>query len=260
VIGTAKSRNDSGERDRAWQEVGEARFAERTAQDEIRQDEEELCTLQSQAGKMDREEAQAELAQADAEREFERQDTLFRSGLTSGFDYHAAATTRDSAESALSSIRSNLAESAIEIDQRQAKTLEAETALREATTRRNAAEAVFGRMQWGPIDEPVVSPADGIIVASGESVGIASDPRRVSAHAMVRQADLLAVRIGQQAQIVLDAHPEVTLAGKVTAIAETSTDLSDGASYEVVIEADNPAGTWLSGAGAHVHLVRNLPH
>ena len=117
---------------------------------------------------MDREESLAEVAEADAEREFERQDTLFRSGLTSGFDHSAAATARDSAEAALSSIRSNLAESAIEIDQWQAKSLEAETALREATTRRNAAEAVFNRMQGEPMDEPVVSPADGIIVAFGE--------------------------------------------------------------------------------------------
>ena len=36
------------------------------------------------------------------------------------------------------------------LDEWQAKALEAETTLREATTRRNAAEAVFQRMQGSP--------------------------------------------------------------------------------------------------------------
>ncbi len=260
VIGTAESQTDPGERDRAWQEVMAARSAEQIAQDEIREDEEQLCTLQSQAGRMDREEVAAEVAESDAQRDYERQNTLFRSGLASRFDYNAAATARDSSEAAVSSIRSKLAESAIEIDEWQAKALAAETALREAAMRRNAAEALVGQWQGAPIDGAVISPADGIILASGDSVGIASDPRQVSAHVMVRAADLVAITVGRQAQIVFIEHPAVTLAGKVAAIAETPTIWSDGAYYEVVFVADNPTGAWLSGAAVHVHLLHDLPH
>jgi multidrug resistance efflux pump len=260
VIGTTESQNDPGDRDRAWQEVEEARFAERRAQDEIRQNEEELCTLQTQVGSMDREEALAENVEVGAEREFERQDTLYRSGLTSRFDYSSAATARASSDAAVDSIRSKLASSAIEIDEWQAKIQEAETTLREATTRRNAAEAVLQWMQESPRDEPMVSPADGILVASGRAagagLGIASDPRQLCAYAMVRQADLMAVRVGQQAQIVLDAHPGVTLAGTVSGISEIPVDLAEGTFYEVAFVVENPGGAWLSGAAMHARMAR----
>ena len=66
----------------------------------------------------------------------------------------------------------------------------------------------------------------GVLVASGETaggeLGIASDSRQLCAHAMVRQADLMAVRVGQQARIVVDADPEETLRGTVSAISEDS--------------------------------------
>jgi multidrug efflux pump subunit AcrA (membrane-fusion protein) len=258
VIGTVQSQVDPGNRERAWQELEEARTAEQRAEDEVRQAEEELSTVQTQVSSMDREEAAADTAKFDAEREFERQDAMLRSGLTSRFDYNAAATARDSSEAATYSIRSELADSAIVIDEWQAKALEAETTLREATTRRNAAEGVFQRMQGSPTGEPVIAPADGILVTSGETArgefGIASDSRQLCAHAMVRQADLMAVRVGQQARIVLDADPEEILRGTVSAISEAPIDLSEGTFYEVTFVVENPGGTWLSSAAMHAHM------
>ena len=262
VIGTAASEVDPGDRERAWQELGEARSAEQRAEDEIRRAEEELSTLQTQVSSMDREEAAADTAKFEAEREFERQDAMLRSGLTSRFDYTAAATARNSSEAAIYSIRADVAESAIAIDEWQAKAQEAEAALRDATMRRNAAEAVFQRMQGSPTGEPVISPADGIIVASGKTaeagLGIASDPRQLCAYAMVRQADLMEMRIGQQAVIVIDGQPSDTLPGMVTAISETPVDLAEGPFYEVTFAVENPGGTWLSGAAVHVHMSRPL--
>jgi multidrug resistance efflux pump len=258
VIGTLQSQVDPGDRERAWQELEEARSGEQRAEDEIRRAEEELSTLQTQVSSMDREEAAADTAKFDAEREFERQDAMLRCGLTSRLDYNAAAAARDSSEAATYSIRSELADSTIVIDEWQVKALEAKTTLREATMRRNAAEAVFQRMPGSPRGEPVIAPADGILVASGEAAGegfgIASDSRRLCAHAMVRQADLMAVRVGQQAKIVLDADLEATLRGTVSAISEAPTDLSEGTFYEVTFVVENPAGTWFPSAAMHAHM------
>jgi len=61
VIGITEFHTDPGARDSARQEVVEARSVERIAQDEIHEDEEALCTTQSQVGKMNREEAMAEV-------------------------------------------------------------------------------------------------------------------------------------------------------------------------------------------------------
>ena len=99
---------------------------------------------------MDREEAAADTAKFEAEREFERQDAMLKSGLTSRFDYNAAASARDSSEAAIYSIRADVAESAIAIDEWQAKAQEAKRRCAKRTMRRNAAEAVFQRMQGSP--------------------------------------------------------------------------------------------------------------
>jgi hypothetical protein len=182
---------------------------------------------------------------------------MLRSGLTSRFDYNAAATARDSSEAATYSIRSELADSAIMLDEWQAKALEAGTTLREATTHRNAAEAVFQRIQGSPRGEPVMSPAEGVLVSgeeAGAGFGIASDSRQLCGHAMVRQADLMAVRVGQQARIVLDADAGETLRGTVRAISEVPIDLSEGTFYEVTFGVENPAGTWLPSAAMHAHM------
>jgi multidrug resistance efflux pump len=260
VIGTAESQTDRGEMDSARQELEEATSAERMAEDGIRQAEEELGTLRSQVTSMDGQESVAETAEFDAEREFERRDILFHSGLASRLEYEAAVAARDSHEAALSSIRSNLAAAAIKIHEWEAKAQEARVTLDEATTRRNAAEVVFEQMQ-GPIDEPIFSPAAGIIVASGQPVGpsfgIASDPRQLCAYAMVRQADLMAVGIGQQFLIVLDAQPGVTLHATVSAVSETPGDSSAGPSYEVAFVVDNPGGTWLSDAAMHAFMTQS---
>src|SRR6185295_18718281 len=146
------------------------------------------------------------------------------SGLTSQFDYNTAVSARASAEEAVDSISSKLAETSIETDEWEAKAQAAQADLREATTRRNAAEGVVAQMHGESQAEPIVSPADGIIVASGQpdgtGFGIVSDARQLCAYAMLRPVDLMAVRVGQESLIVLDSHQAVTLHAKVNAILE----------------------------------------
>jgi hypothetical protein len=261
VIGTAESPTAPWEMDSAWQEVGEAISVERRAEDRVRQVEEELGRMQAQAGNMDGQEVRAESAKLDAERELERRDTFFRFGLTSSVDFDTAVMARDSAEAAVESMRSNLAAAAIDTDEREAEAQEAKAELREATTSRSAAEVAFERVRGGSHDELIVSPADGIIVASGlpegTSFGIASDPRQLRAYAMVRAADLMAVRVGQESLIALDARPAVTFHAQVSAISETPVDSPEGAFYQVTFVVDNPGGTWLSGAAMHARMVRS---
>lgn len=261
VIGTEESQPAPGEMHSARQELEEARSAEQRAEDEVRQAEEELVTIQEQASSIESQEARAETTEFDAEREFERRDILLRSGLTSRFDYNTAVTARASAEAAVESISSNLAETSVETDEWEAKAQAAQADLREATTRRNASEGFVEQMQVGYRAEPIVSPADGIIVAyaqpDGTKFGIASDPRRPCAFAMLRPVDLMAVRVGQESLIVLDAHPAVTLRAKVSAISEDPVDSSAGALYQVTFVVDNPGGTALSGAAMHARMVRS---
>ena len=53
---------------------------------------------------------------------------------------------------------------------------------------------------------------------------------------------------------MLDADPEETLRGTVSAISEVPIDLSEGTFYEVTFVVENPAGTWLPSAAMHAHM------
>jgi membrane fusion protein, multidrug efflux system len=261
VIGTAVPQ-PPGEAGSAPQELQEAISAERRAQDRIRQIEEDLGTLRARVGSMDDREVLAETAAFDAERESEQRHTLLRSGFTPDLKYDEAATARDSAEAAVDSIRLNAAVSALAMDDWEAEAQDAQAELDQATMRRHAAEIVFAQMRGGAVDGPIVSPADGIIVAfrqpEGTRFGIASDPRQLCAYALVRQADLMGVRVGQQALIVLDARPDVTFHAKVSTISETPVNSAEGDSYEVAFVVDNPRGAWLSGAAMHARMAPSL--
>jgi multidrug resistance efflux pump len=261
VIGNEAAQAAAGEREGAWHELEEARSVEQRAEAEVRQAEVELNAMQMQTSNMDTQEARAERAEVAAEREFEQREAMLRLGLTSQLDYSEAVTARASAEVAVTSISSNLAEAAVETDVLQAEAQAAQADLREATARRNAAEVAFEQLQGGPKAEPTVSPADGILVASGQadgtSFGIASDPGQLCAYAMLRPADLMKIRVGQESVIVLDAQPSVTLHAEVGAISEDPVDSSDGSLYQVTFVVDNPGGTPLSGAAMHAHLARS---
>jgi multidrug resistance efflux pump len=74
---------------------------------------------------------------------------------------------------------------------------------------------------------------------------------------MVREADLMAVEVGQRSLIVLDGQPAVTFQARVSAISDTPVDSPEGSTYQVTFVVDNPGGTWLSGAAVHARMVRS---
>lgn len=259
VIGTEESTTNLLEVEGARRELEDACSGERRAIETVRQLEERLAAAQSRTSSLDREEVEAGMAESDAEREFERNDHLHRSGLLSRFDYDAAVAAQASAETTANSVRSNISEASIDTDELEATALEAKAELREATERRAAAQAAFDTMPGGVEVRRVVSPADGVIVTSalpeGTSLGIASDGP-LFAHAMVPEADLMQVRIGQEASIVLDARPSAEFHAQLMAIAETPVDLPDGSFYELTFVVENQGGPWLTGVAMHARLAR----
>jgi multidrug resistance efflux pump len=260
VIGIAPVRIAPAEMGHAQSELADASSGIAQAEERLREVNEELTTKRAQANNMSTQEIAAENAELEAESEFARRETLLRSGLASELSYDAAAVARASADAALTSLRSDMAATQVEIDQWEARAAEAQANLAAATERGNAARALAGPAQHPDEVAPVVSPADGMIVVSedpvGTSVGIASDPGQLCAYATLRQADLTSIRIGQQALVVLDGEPAVTLQARVTAIAEMPLDSPEGAMYPVGLSVENPGRTWLSGVAVHVLIER----
>jgi multidrug resistance efflux pump len=260
VIGVAPVQTAPAEMEHAQSELADASYSIAQAEERLREVNQELTTRRAQASNMSAQEIAAESCELEAEGEFARRETLFRSGLVSGLDYDAAAVARASADTALTSLRSDMAVIQVEIDEWEAMAAEAQANLAVATERRNAAQALAGPAQRAEAIAPVVSPAEGMIVVSedpvGRGVGIASDPGQLCAYAGLKQADLTSVRIGQQALIVLDGEPAVTLQAKVTAISENPVDSPEGAAYAVALSVENPGRRWMSGVAVHVLIER----
>ena len=260
VIGVAPIQTAPAEMARARSEFTDADARVAQAEASLRQINDELNTRRAQASSMTTREIGAASGELEADGEFGRRETLFRSGLTSELDYDGAAVARASADAALTSLRSDMAAIQAEIDEWETRAAEAQANLAAATERRNAAQALAGPAQRVDEIAPVLSPADGMIVVSqdpvGTSVGIASDPGQLYAYAALQQADLTSIRVGQQALIVLDGEPAVTLQGKVTVISETPVDSPEGATYPVALSVENPGRTWMGGVTVHVLIER----
>lgn len=254
VIGSAEADVAPGVLNRARQELDEDVAVEAEAREQVLQLDEELNTLRAQESETNAQEALDRTAALDAQSDFERREGLFKSALTSNLDYDEATQVRDSADAVLNSVRSNRSTIAMRIEESEAKTEAVRARLADAIGRRNSAEAVYEHLQGRPDSEPVIAPADGMLVQSETDFGIASDPAQLQAYAMVRQADLMSVAVGQPAQIVLDTLPVVTLKAKVSVISESPIQTPQGMAYQVSFEVDNPGDMKLARGEMKVQL------
>jgi multidrug resistance efflux pump len=260
VIGVARRQRTSGEWQDAGREIGEADREVADAEESLRLINDELNARSTKVGKMSSEEIAAAAGELKAEEQFARQETLFRSGLASELDYDSAILCRATARATLDSVRSDMTVDRVAIDEWQAKAQEAQARLSVALERRNAARALARPLRPSEENEPVFSPADGMLVASEGpervSVGIASDPCRVLAYGEFRQSDLISIRVGERAAIVLDAAPSVTFQATVSEISELPVDSTEGEMYRIAFSVENPGRTWLTGVAAHVKIQR----
>ena len=113
------------------------------------------------------------------------------------------------------------------------------------------------------------SPIDGVVIDKLAEVGqtvaaslqapklftIAQDLTHVQIEAQVDEADIGQVAGGNPVKFTVDAHPDVSFAGKVEQIRLAPLTLQNVVTYTVVIGADNPLGRLLPGMTANVEIV-----
>jgi multidrug resistance efflux pump len=234
----------------------EANAAVAEAQANIREIDAELATTRADARNIESELISSETAELEGRLEFERRDRLFRNEVASQLDHDEAVFTRDSAASAAAEVRSHLGATLVKISELETRSRNARSSLSEAMMRSSATEAGVEQMeQTGRT--PVISPADGFIVASDlfpGTFGIASDPDLLCVHTHVHQADVASVRFGQQAVVAIYGEPATTLRAKVSAISETPINSPDAASYVVTLSVENPEAKRFAGASVEIRL------
>jgi HlyD family secretion protein len=258
-IGLAPVMNASGETEYSGSELADANREIAQAEEALRQVSEELNAKEMEIGTMRRQEISAAAGELEAEEELACRTVLFRSGLASEFDYDAAASVRASAQAALNSVRSKIAITQVEIDEFEARQRDARARLADAVQRRNAAQSLMEPQRANGAREPVVAPADGLLVANSDpenaSIGIASDPARVYAYTELRQSERASMQIGQPVLIVLDAEPSATLRATVRSVSGSPVDLN-GNVYRVGLSIESPGGRWFTGVAVHLRFDR----
>ncbi len=198
---------------------------------------------------LEQHESQAEAVDEDRGRELRRRQMLYRAAMLPELDYDAAVTAQHAADVSVEGARSAVANAAVEQDLATLASQEAQLEQHPPVPTR------LKRARTGLI----VAPTDGIVVATGEGsaaqLGIAADPRRLQAFALVAQTDLMSIRLGEHAALTLDATPQVHFGATVSAISPEPID-GEGKFYQVTFAVDNPQGAALSGAPMHAQLTR----
>lgn len=186
--------------------------------------------------------AQADLLRAKAELEkarleFERAENLFRDQLISKSQFDTAKATHEVAQAMQ-------AQSDARVLQTRAQAEQARSQLQSARTRIQQFRATLTRASDVLSKHAFVSPLNGVVtnlpVHAGENVvmGIQNSPGSlvmtiadlsvITAEVKVDETDIVNVRLGQPAEVTIDAIPSKTFKGKVTEIGNSAIIRSTG--------------------------------
>lgn len=167
------------------------------------------------------------------QRQFDRQEGLFKNKNVSQLDYEDAQYKLANAKNAV---------------------LQRETDLSRALTNLGFAN--------------IYSPIEGVVLSRGVNVGqtvaasfstptlftIAQDLRKMQVEANVDEADIGSVKEGQRVTFTVDAYPNDAFEGKVTQVRLNATTTSNVVTYTVVVKADNPDEKLLPGLTATISI------
>ena len=209
--------------------------------------------------------ATVDKAKADLEKahiDFERGEQLWKSKLIAKQDYDVRKSTYDSqlatlrvAEASLRQMMSQRGQSAAQLSGYQKKVAQSQATLRQVN------DVLTKYMATSPIDGIVTnlpvrmgeSVVPGIQNSAGSLIMTIADMSLITAEVKVDETDIVNVKLGQAADITIDAIPNKTFKGHVTEIGNTAILRSTGRAasqsavssqeakdFKVVVALDNP--------------------
>ncbi len=134
-------------------------------------------------------------------------------------------------------------------------------ALIDAARAQGSEQLKYWQEVYRPI--PLVAPISGTVIVRSLEPGqtaltttailVLSDYLQVEAN--VDETDIGRVRVGQKAELSLEAYPDVTATGKVTHIKYESTTVNNVTTYEVDIMPDRTPAVFRSGMTANINII-----
>ena len=230
-------------------------------------------TIRTQRATIDRTKADLELAKINND----RYEQLYKAGIAPKSDFDQRKSTYDSQVA-------GLREAELRLDQLISQ--RAQTVAQLQSTQRRVTQAQAGLTRLADILEKhdVVTPLDGIVttlpVQIGETVvpGIqnsaassimtVADMSIVTAEVHVDETDIVNLKIGQKADVTIDAIPDRTFSGHVTEIgneailrstgqvaSSSATSSTEAKDFKVVVQLDDPPGEVRPGLSCTAKIV-----
>jgi HlyD family secretion protein len=186
----------------------------------------------------------AQATEIDAKRTYERYKNLFGRNLV-------AKSQMDTSETAYLTAHASTLAAQTQVDQAAAALQTAETNL------------VYTR---------IVSPVDGVVISRNVDVGqtvaasfqtptlfvIAADLTKMQIDTTVDEADISAVKAGDESEFTVDAYPEETFKGVVQQVRNAATVVQNVVTYDVVVKVDNRDMKLKPGMTADVSIITSV--
>lgn len=204
--------------------------------------------------------AQADLTQQEANLEkakldYDRGQGLLKGGLIPQQDFDQRKTAYDAAVAAASASRARMSAQKAQLEQVRAQLSQSKAVLvrtKDILSKTTYTSPINGMVSYLPVrvGEYVVP---GIQNANGSFLMTLSDMSVVTAEVKVDETDIVNVKIGQDADVTIDAVPGKTFKGKVTEIGsqavlrssglattQTTTSNQEAKDFKVVVTLDSP--------------------
>lgn len=189
----------------------------------------------------------ADAAAAQAKLDFDRYTTLAKDGVVPQQQLDTAKATYDSDAAAVSAAKAQVTQAAAQVQQKSAALAVAQTNLDHTT---------------------ITSPIDGTVVARSVDVGqtvaaslqaptlftIAQDLTKMQVYVSTDESDVGAIHAGEAANFKVDAFPNQTFYGKVSAVRLNATTVQNVVTYTTVVDFNNPDLKLYPGMTAYVNI------
>jgi HlyD family secretion protein len=190
-----------------------------------------------------------------AKLDYERGQGLFRDGLIAKQDFDQRKTTYDAAVASADSANAKVLQVRAQLDQSRAQLNQTKAVLthtRDVLNKTTYLSPIDGIVSYLPVrlGEYVVP---GIQNSNGSFLMTLSDMSVVTAEVKVDETDIVNVRMGQEADVTIDAVPGKTFHGKVTEIGsqavlrssglattQSTTSTQEAKDFKVVVTLDSP--------------------
>jgi len=217
-------------------------------QSRVRSAEADLAVQRAAVGGNEVQVSNAQVVLDQAQRDFDRAQSLAQQGLISTNDLEKARNALEQAGNQIKIARATLANS-------QAQLAKVQTQLDQARIDLSHTE--------------IRSPVDGVVITRSVDVGqtvqsamtvatlfqIARDLSQVQIETKVDEADIGEVMKASRASFTVDAYPGRTFEGRIAQVRINGTATANVVTYSVMVQADNPGGQLLPGMTANVRLI-----